>query len=105
MADEHHLFQIERFDECREIVGVGIHVVAVPGLAGSAMTATVMSDRAIAMGGYEEHLVVPGVRVERPPVTEDDRMPRAPVLVIDFSGVLRGDCSCIHGVRFSSHQD
>ncbi len=54
MADQDRVFQIERFDEFREIVGVGIHVVAVPGLAGSPVAATVMGDGTIAIGGHEE---------------------------------------------------
>src|SRR2546427_9228792 len=83
MADQHRILQIEHFDEHRQIVGVGIHVVAVPGLAGSAMAATVMSYCPIAMGGHEDQLVVPDVGIERPAMAEDDGLPRAPVLVID----------------------
>src|SRR5256885_5613355 len=48
--------QIERLDERRQIVAVVVHVVAVPGLARTAMAAAVMGDGAIAMGGHEERL-------------------------------------------------
>ena len=101
MADQHGVMQIERFDERRQIVGVGVHVVAVPGLAGSAMAATVMGNGAIAMGGHEEQLVVPGVGIERPAVAEDDGLPRAPVLVKDRGAVLGGDRARAHGMHFS----
>src|SRR3989440_9424943 len=102
MADQHRLVQIERVEERRQIVSVGVHVVTVPGLAGSPMAATVMGDRAIAMGGHEDQLVVPIVGIERPAVAEDDGLPRAPVLVIDMGAVLCGDRA--HGMN-SSFQD
>ncbi len=104
MADQHRVFQIERVDERREIVGVVVHVVAVPGLARSSTAATVMGDGAIAMGGHEDQLVVPGVGIERPAMAEDDRLPRAPVLVKDRGTILCGDCARTHS-RHSSFQD
>jgi hypothetical protein len=61
VADQDHVFQIERFDELREVVGIGVHPVASPGLARTAMTATVMCDGAKAVGRHEDRLVVPGV--------------------------------------------
>ena len=60
-----------------------------------------MRDGAIAMGGHEERLVVPGVGIERPAVAEDDGLPRAPVLVKDRGAVLGGDGACTHGMNFS----
>ena len=81
--------QIERFDESREVVGVGVHLVAVPGLARAAMTATVMRDAAIAIGCQEEHLRLPAIGAQRPAVAEHDGLSRAPVLVIDLCSVFR----------------
>ncbi len=57
-----HVLEIERFDEHREVVGVGVYVVAAPGLARSAMAAAVMGDAAVSAGGQKHHLVFPGVR-------------------------------------------
>ena len=67
MADQHRVVQIERVEERRQIVGVVVQVVAVPGLAGSATAATVMGDGAIALGGQEERLVVPGIGISGQP--------------------------------------
>ena len=83
--------QIERLDQRREVVGVGVHVVAVPGLARAAVAAAVVGDAAVAAGGQEQHLVFPGVGAERPAVAEDDRLPGAPVLVVDLRAVFRFD--------------
>ncbi len=104
MADKHRVVQIECFDECREIVGVGVHVVAFPRLARTAMAATVMSNRTIAMGCYEDQLVVPGIGIERPTVAEDDGLPRAPVLIKDRGTVLCGDGASAHSM-YSSFQN
>ena len=73
-ADQDGVLQVERLDQFREVVGIGIHLVAVPGLAGSAMAATVMGDAAIAVGGQEHHLGFPAIRAERPAVAEHDRL-------------------------------
>src|ERR1700720_2136571 len=62
VPDMDRVLQLERFDECREIVGVGVHVVANPRLARSAVRAPVMSNAAISMGCEKGHLVLPRVR-------------------------------------------
>ena len=51
-----------------EIVGVAVHVVPRRRLAGAAMTAPVMRDRAEAVLRQEQHLAVPCVRAQRPAV-------------------------------------
>jgi hypothetical protein len=66
------LMQIERFEQRRQIISVVVHVVALPGLAGSSSAAPVMGDGAIAMGGQEEQLVVPGIGIQRPALAEDN---------------------------------
>src|SRR5262249_31360025 len=90
VADVDCLPQVERFDQGREVIGVSVHVVAGPGLAGAAVTAAVMGGAAVTAGGQGEHLVVPGVRAQRPSVAEDDRLALAPVLVIDLRTVFGG---------------
>jgi hypothetical protein len=44
VANVDRVFQVERFDERCEVVGIGIQVVAVPGLAGPTIPTTVMGD-------------------------------------------------------------
>jgi hypothetical protein len=82
------LFQVELLHESGKIVGVGVHVVADPGLAGAAMAAAVMRDAAIPARGEEEHLVFEGIGGEGPAMAEYHRLPVAPILVIDTRSVL-----------------
>ena len=99
VADVDRVLQIERLDQRREIVGVGVHLVAVPRLARSAVAAAVVRDAAVAVRGEEHHLVFPGVGAERPAVAEDDRLSRAPVLVVDLRAVLDFYERTLHGRR------
>src|SRR3989442_596852 len=101
MAHQHRVVQIERVEERRQVVGVVVQVVAVPGLAGSSTATTVMGDGAIAPGGHEESLVVPGIGSERPAVAEDDGLARAPVLVKNRGAVPGGNGTRTHGVKSS----
>ena len=91
MADMDGVFQIERFRQRREIVRVGVQVVAGPGLTRPAMPAPVMGDAAVAAAGEEEHLIFEGVRRKRPAMAEHDGLSGAPVLVINLGSVLRLD--------------
>jgi hypothetical protein len=56
------VLKIESFKQSSQIVGVGIRLVAVPRLAGTAVTPPVMSDHSIAMLAEAQHLRVPIVR-------------------------------------------
>src|SRR5262249_35249199 len=67
------------------------HVVAVPGLAGAAMAATIVRDTPIPTQAEKHHLVFPGIGAQRPAVAEDDRLSLAPVLVIDPRAVAERD--------------
>jgi len=67
-----------------------LHMAAV-GLSRAAMPAPVVCDCAISVGREEEELFVPGVGIEWPPVTENDRLSRAPILVEDVGSVLGGN--------------
>ena len=49
MADVDGILEIELLDELGEVVGVGVHVVALPRLARTAVAATDMGDDTIAM--------------------------------------------------------
>jgi hypothetical protein len=48
MADMDGILQLEFSDELSKVVGIGIQVVAIPGLARAAMAAAIMGDTAIA---------------------------------------------------------
>src|ERR1019366_7254347 len=87
-ADQNRAFEVERFDQSREVIGVGVHVVASPGLARAAMASTVMSDRAIAVGCQEYHLTLPTIGIQWPAVAEHDGLSCAPILVIDLGAVF-----------------
>src|SRR5262245_46599058 len=91
VSDVDRVLEVECLDEFGKVVGVGVKVIAVPWLTRSAMSAAIMGDAAIAVGGQEEHLVLESVRAEWPAVAEHDGLPRAPVVEIDFSPVLGGD--------------
>src|ERR1700681_285010 len=69
-----------------------IHVVAIAGLAGSAVAAAVVGDDSIAVIEKEQHLRVPVIGRQRPTMAEHDRLTLAPVLVIDFDPILGLDC-------------
>src|ERR1035437_4687288 len=91
MADVDRVLHVERFDERREVIGEGVHIVAAPGLAGPAMTAAVVGDRAVSVGGQKYHLVVPCVGCQRPAMAEDNRLSLAPILVVDLGAVFSRD--------------
>ena len=62
VADVDCVLQVELFGERCEVVGVGIHVVAVPRLGGTAVAAPVMRDDSIAMLAEKQHLRLPSRR-------------------------------------------
>ncbi|MNL43528.1 hypothetical protein D3C87_1660450 [compost metagenome] len=98
-AGKEDVLQIQRIDQVGEIVGIVIHVVAVPGLGRAAVAAAVMGDDAKAVVGEVEGLRLPAVRRQRPAVAEhDDRAILAPpVLVIDLDAIA-GDDAAAHGL-------
>src|SRR5208283_231594 len=83
--------KIELFREGCEIVGIGVHLVAVPRLAGTAVPSPIMRDDSEATLAEEQHLSVPVVGGERPAMTEDDGLSRAPVLVVNLCTVFSGN--------------
>jgi hypothetical protein len=57
------ILQLELFSQLGEIGGVGIHIIAIPRLAGTAVAATVMCDHTIPTLAQERHT---SVRPSRP---------------------------------------
>ena len=77
MTDKDDVLQIQRFDELGEIVGVGVHVVTVPCLAGTAVAAPVMGYDAVPALAQEDHLRRP--RHRRSAASHGRRPPAAPI--------------------------
>src|SRR5580692_12595596 len=84
--------QIKLFSEGGEIVGVSVHLVAIPRLSGTAVASPVVRDHTIAALAEIQHLSIPVVRSERPSVAEHNGLARSPVLVENLSAVFDGDC-------------
>ena len=91
VADHHRVFQVQFLEQLGQVVGVSVHVIAIPRLTGTPVTTPVVCDAAIAIGRQKKHLRFPGIRRQWPAVTENDRLPRAPVFVVDLRAVLGGD--------------
>ena len=68
MTDQRDILQIKRLNDCCQIVGVPIHVVSGPGLAGPAMATPVVRNHAEAILSEEMQLAVPCIGTERPSV-------------------------------------
>src|SRR5260370_36543934 len=85
------VLQVELRYELGEVVGVVVHVIAVPGLARAAVAPAIVSDASVSFGSQEEHLVFESIRGERPAMAEDHGLPFAPILVIDLRAIFGGD--------------
>src|SRR5213080_2300748 len=82
------VLQVKLFSEGCEIVGISVHVVAIPRLGGTTVPSPVMRDDSIALLAEEQHLSVPIVRSERPAVTEHYGLALSPVLVVNLCAVF-----------------
>src|SRR6266404_2258773 len=59
MADQSYVLKIQLVEQRSQIIGVCVHVVAVPGLARTSMSTTVVGNDAIAVLSQKEHLWIP----------------------------------------------
>src|SRR6266404_870665 len=91
MADVNRILQVEMIGDGLQIVSVMVHVMSVAGLTRATMSAAISRNDAIAFAEKKKHLRVPIIRRERPAVTEDNRLPAAPVFIIDLYSVLSGN--------------
>jgi hypothetical protein len=82
------VLEVQFFSEGREIVGVGVHLVTIPGLGGTAVTSPIMRNDSIAMLAEEQHLFVPVVRGGGLPVTKHYGLALSPVLVVNLCRLL-----------------
>lgn len=55
-TEENHVVQVQMFDQFGEVVGVVIHVIAVPRLAGASVPPSIVSDGAKTILGKVQHL-------------------------------------------------
>src|SRR5580698_4916258 len=85
------ILQVKLFREGGKIVRIGVHVIAIPGLSGSAVTAPVGRDDSKALLTEVQHLSIPVVRGERPAVAEHYGLSLAPVFVENLRTVFGGD--------------
>src|SRR5882724_12492183 len=83
MADVNRILQLQMIGDSLQIVGIVIHVVSAAGLSRAAMPAPVTRNDAETFAEEKKHLRVPIIRRERPAVTEHNRLPAAPVFIID----------------------
>src|SRR5208283_3059735 len=83
MTDHGCIFEIEMVHQLGKILGVLIHVVALPGLARASMAAAIVGDNPIASLSEKQHLGIPGVGAQRPSMREGDNRSRSPVFVVD----------------------
>jgi len=68
-----------------------VHIIAVPGLTGAAMTAPIVRDAAETTFGEEKHLVFESVRAERPTMTKYDGPTGTPILVVNLGAISGGE--------------
>src|SRR5213083_1419179 len=83
MADVNRILEVEMIGYGLQIVGIVVHVVSVAGLSRATMSAPIIRNDAETFAEKKKHLRIPIIRRERPAVTEHNRLPAAPVLIID----------------------
>src|SRR5580700_6373855 len=95
MADMNRILEVEMCGQRRQVVGIVIHVMAVPGLAGAPVSPTVVSNHGISAFAEEQHLCVPIIGGQWPAVAKYHGLTLAPILVKDLRSIFR--CNRRHG--------
>src|SRR5437870_13236282 len=83
MADVNRILEVEVIGHRLQIVGIVVHVVSAAGLSRATMSAPISRDDTETFAEEKKHLRVPIIRRKRPAVTEHNRLPAAPIFVID----------------------
>ena len=91
MTNMNCILHIERLNQRRKVVRVGVHVIAVPWLAGAAVSTAIVRYAAISVACEKKHLILERIRIQGPTMAENDRLARSPVLIVDLCSVLRRD--------------
>src|ERR1700727_2212996 len=94
MAHQSGISEIEFFDQCGEVVGIGIHVVAAGRLARPPVAAPVMGNSSISILRKKLQLAVPRVGAQGPTVRKGYDRAHAPLFVVDLGSVT--DCDRAH---------
>jgi hypothetical protein len=93
MTDVNRIAEVEMHRKRRDVGGIVVHVMAINRLAGSTVTAAIMSNHTIAFVEKVKHLAFPIVGRQWPAVVEDDRLRGlgAPIAIEDFRSVSGRD--------------
>src|SRR5437899_4890908 len=83
LADVNLILEVEMIGHGLQIVGIVVHVVSAAGLSRATVSAPIRGNDAETFADEKKHLRVPIIRRERPAVTEHNRLPAAPVFIID----------------------
>src|SRR5260221_2404461 len=81
MADHDHILQVQVIDDCGQVIGVLVHIVAVPRLIGTPVTPAIMGDHSVTLLTKIKHLRFPGIARQRPSMREDDWLTLSPILI------------------------
>src|SRR5687768_11755616 len=100
MAYLDRILQVQLLNKLRKIVGVGIHIIAMPGLGRASVASSVQRDASIAIRGQEEHLVLKGICRQRPSMTENDRLACAPIFVVNLRSIFRRNSAHLLSLAF-----
>src|SRR5262249_1241796 len=87
MADQGQAVEILGFDQCRDVVGEGVEVVAACRLVRTPMAAAIEADAAKAFGNQRRELVVPHPRAEPHAVQEEDGRALTPFHIVERRSV------------------
>src|SRR5438477_11054706 len=98
MPDVNSILEVEMIGDRFQIVGVVVHVVSAAGLSRATMSTPISCNDTETFADEEKHLRVPIIRRERPAVTEHNRLPAAPVFIIDVDvcSVFFSNCDVWH---------
>src|SRR5437899_6358863 len=83
MADVNRILEVEMIGHGLQIVGIVVHVVAAAGLSRATMSTPISCNDAETFADEKKHLRVPIIGRQRPAVAEHNRLPAAPVFIID----------------------
>src|SRR5258705_12446532 len=90
------ILEIKLLRQSHQVIGIVIHLVAVPRLGGSPVPTPVVGDAAEAVRREEEHLRIPIIAAQRPTVAENNRLPRSPILEVNLCAIF--GCDRAHSV-------
>jgi hypothetical protein len=88
VTDQHRITNVQVIQQRRKIICVPVHVISVPGLAGTPVTPTIMRYHPIPTATEEQHLGVPCVGTEWPPVGENYRLSVSPILIEKIGTII-----------------